>query len=438
MQTHQKPEVALELQADLVYLPLAVSFVEEASTAFAMGEAETLSLTLATEEIFAYLCRVNPSGHIQMRCRSGGYFVEQELIFQAKDFDMKAFNLTCSPALDEETSMDETGLLIASRMVDRFRLFQADNELHLVLINEKVYPESADINIPPAPPLKEFTIGPPDPEELKLFVHVVRGHYASHLVPRSFSFPGKVVDMASSGEYYAAIATDTTGHMGGGILWHWEGTGLVEFYGPYLFDQPPESGIAQALVDHCLSATARTRAIGLISRHPTAELPTEYFEPLGSLTLKVDDNVVEMTTYFRHLEEDLGSTIWAHPLLEDFLTKEYRKLFFAREIKPIRDEGEAGSPFSVLSADFDRAAGRVTLYPMWWGKDSQETLAAYVETLSNEGLPNMFFEMDLGASWQCHFTPALLELGFEPRLVIPHAGKGDVVVFQYKTGESAS
>jgi len=205
-----------------------------------------------------------------------------------------------------------------------------------------------------------------------------------------------------------------------------------------LFDQPSESGMARALVDHCLSATARTRAIGLINRHPTAELPTEYFEPLGSLMLTVDGDTIEMTTYFRHLEEDLGSTIWAHPLLEDFLKKEYRKLFFAREIKPIRDEGESGSPFSVLSADFDRAAGRVTLYPIWWGKDSQETLAAYVETLLNEGLPSMFFEMDLGASWQCHFTPALLEKGFEPRLVIPHAGKGDVVVFQYKIGESAS
>jgi hypothetical protein len=438
LQSYQKPEVTLGLSADVTFLPLAVSFVEEAAAAFGMGEAETLSLTLATEEIFAYLCRVNASGSIRMTCRSGGYFVEQEMVFQATDFDMKAFNLTASAALDDQTGMDETGLLIASRMVDRFRLFQEDNELHLVLISEKAYPESVDVDIPQPIQLTEFSVRPPDPEELKLFVYLARGNYTTHVIPRSFNFPGKVADMAACGEYRAAIATDVAGHMGGGILWHWEGAGLVEFFGPFLFNQSPESGIAQALVDHCLSATARTRAIGLINRHPTAELPTDYFEPLGSLTLRVDGETTEMTTYFRHLEEDPGSAMWAHPLIADFLTKEYRKLFFAREIKPVRDEGESGSPFSVLSADFDRAAGRVTLYPIWWGKDSREIVSAYVETLSNEGLPSMFFEMDLGASWQCHFTPALLELGFEPRLVIPHAGKGDVVVFQYKIGESAS
>ncbi len=97
-----------------------------------------------------------------MTCRSGGYFVEQEFVFQAEDFDMNAFNLTASVALDEQTGIDETGLLIASRMVDRFRLFQEDNGLHLVLISEKVYPESMDIDIPPVTQLTDFTVRPPD------------------------------------------------------------------------------------------------------------------------------------------------------------------------------------------------------------------------------------------------------------------------------------
>jgi hypothetical protein len=438
LQAYQKLEVTLGLRADVAYVPLAVSFVEEASTAFGMGEAETLSLMLAAEEVFAYLCRVSASSPVQMRCRSGGYFVEHELVFHARDFDMKAFNLTAVSALDEQTGMDETGLMIASRMVDRFRFFKDDDELHLVLISEKAYPESGDVDVPVSIPLTDFVIRPPDPEELKLFVHLARQAYSAPIVPRSFNFPGKVTDMAAFGEYHAAIAADDVGHMGGGIVWRWEGSGLVEFLGPYVFNQPAESGVAQALVDHCLSATARTRTIGLINRYPTPELPTEYFDRLGSLTLTVNGESLEMTTYFRHLEEDLGSAMWAHPLIRDFLANEYHKLFFAREIKPVRDEGESGSPSSVLSADFDRAAGIVTLYPIWWGQDSRETLAAYVETLLNDGLHSVFFEMDLGASWQCHFTPALLELGFEPRLVIPHAGKGDVVVFQYKTGESVS
>jgi hypothetical protein len=51
-----------------------------------------------------------------------------------------------------------------------------------------------------------------------------------------------------------------------------------------------------------------------------------------------------------------------------------------------------------------------------------------------EGITNILFEMDLGKSWQCHFTQPLLETGFEPRLVLPYAGRGDLIVFQHKVG----
>jgi len=437
LQTHHTQEVTLSVQAELRFLPVATWFVEKSAIAFGMEEPEALSLMLATEELFAYLCRVNASGHLLMRCRSGGYYVEQEFVFHADYFNMKAFNITTVPDLDEQGGIDETGLLIASRMVDRFQLFEEDGGLRLVLTKEKAYPESAEIVIPLAMPLKEFVVKVPGPEELKFFVHLVNHHYAPQVVPLSFNFPGKVADMAACGACCAAIAVDVAGRIGGGIVWRWEGSKLVEFYGPYLFNQSRESGMAEALVDRCLSATARTKAIGLINRYPTAELPIEYFEPLGSLTSRMEDgSELAFSAYFRHLEEDLGSTVWAHSLIENFLVDQYRRLFFAREIRQVRDEGESGSPFSVLSAEFDRSAGRVTLHPIWWGKDSRETLSAYVDTLRNEGLAGIFFEMDVGTSWQCRFAPALLQTGFEPRLVIPHAGTGDIVVFQHTTGKS--
>jgi hypothetical protein len=132
------------------------------------------------------------------------------------------------------------------------------------------------------------------------------------------------------------------------------------------------------------------------------------------------------------LEEDQGLSVWSHSLLEDFLKSEYRRLFFAREINGVRDDGERSSAFSVLSPEFDRSTGRVTLHPVWLGEDSLEIMKAHVDTLVNEGLKNIFFEMDLGMSWQCRFTPALLDTGFEPRLILPYAGKGDLVIFQLK------
>ena len=193
--------------------------------------------------------------------------------------------------------------------------------------------------------------------------------------------------------------------------------------------------MSQALIDSCLSNIARIGAVGLISRYPSPELPAEYFEPLGSLIFRNEQNaLLELTSYYRHLEEDLGLSVWSHDSIEPFLTDTYSRLAFAREIKPVRSGGESHSAFSVLSAEFDRGAGQVTLRPIWWGGDSESVLAAYVETLLKEELGSILFEMDLGKSWQCYFTPALSKSGFEPRLVLPYAGQGDLVIFQHRTG----
>jgi anti-sigma regulatory factor (Ser/Thr protein kinase) len=436
VQSIRKAEVTLSLQADLIYLPVATSFVEKAAAAFGLAESEALSLTLATEEIFVYLCAAAFDKDIVLKCRSGGYYVDQEFLFEARDFNMKAFNLTASASMDDQDSMDETGLLIASRMVDRFQFFEEGKALRLILTKDKSYPSIDDLSAPDAKPLESFSIRPPDTEEIKLFVSLARKRYASPVTPQGFNFPGKVADMVACGEYRSAIASDQAGRLGGGIVWRWDGIRLVELYGPYILGSP-DSGMSQALIDTCLSNVARIGAVGLICRYPTPELPAEYFEPLGSLIFRNEQNaLLELTSYYRHLEEDLGLSVWSHDSIEPFLTNTYSRLAFAREIKAVRSGGESHSAFSVLSAEFDRGAGQVTLRPVWWGSDSESVLAAYVETLLKEKLDGILFEMDLGKSWQCYFTPALSKNGFEPRLVLPYAGKGDLVIFQHRIGGS--
>ncbi len=89
----------------------------------------------------------------------------------------------------------------------------------------------------------------------------------------------------------------------------------------------------------------------------------------------------------------------------------------------------------VLSAEFDRGASQVTLRPVWWGLDSEENVANHVRVLRDEGMSGILFEIDLGKPWHSRFTTALFSAGFEPRLVLPYAGKGDLVVFQHAGGE---
>lgn len=436
-----KPEVLLSLRADPIFLPLATAFAEKSAIAFGLGESEALSLTLAVEEVFLYLARIAaPMGEVQIRARGGGYYAEAEFLFRSEDFDMRTFNITSKACIDPDADFCETGMLIASRMVEGFRFEEVDQKLRLTLTKAKIYPQVSDVKLPVAVPLENYVIRKAlDPEEIKLLIRRVSMECAEQVVPEACRTPGMMVDLVAAGDYEVAIAIDRIGRIGGGIIWKWEGTGLVECFGPYTFGQDADSTIPRALVDACIENIARTEAKGLINRYPTPDLPKEYFETLGALTFQLGGGAsVELAAYYRHLLEDLGGSVWSHPLLKDFLEEQYRRLFFAREIVPAKTEGESLSPFSVLSAEFDRGRSRVTLRPVWWGHDSQSCIADHVETLRKEKIASILFEMDLGRSWQCHFTPALLRNNFEPRLILPYAGKSDLVIFQYTAGDSSS
>jgi anti-sigma regulatory factor (Ser/Thr protein kinase) len=429
-------KVALSVFADEVFLPTAVAFAEKAALALGLAQAEALKLTLATEEVFLYLCREAASGReVQMSCRGGGYYVEEEFVFKARDFNMRAFNITAS-ATFEGDSTQETGLLIASRTVDRFKFAESEEGLRLTLVKEKAYPSVVEIPVPAAVPLSEYTLRRPHPEELKVFVRMLAEYHDPQTVPERFRSPGKVVDMVACGEYQTAIAADKLAHIGGGIIWRRDNIKLVECYGPYLMNQPEGSSMAAELMEHCVNAIARSGAVGLMDQYPGGQFPAEYFMPLGSLSFPAGDGSRrERMAYYRHLEEDLGNAVWSHPLLQEFLEREYRRTAFAREIRLVDDEGESGSPFSVLSAEFDWHQGSVKLRPIWWGRDAEETLAAHVRTLLGEKLIGIFFEMDLGHPWQTRFTPALFRTGFQPCLMLPYGGKGDLVVFQHTATE---
>ncbi|MBI4963566.1 MAG: hypothetical protein HY913_09845 [Desulfomonile tiedjei] len=436
----RKQQVTLSLEADTAFLKLATSFVENSAGAFGMDHSGALALTLATEEIFAYLCTVGvPRQELEIRCFGGLYYVKVQFFFEAQDFNMRSFNLTATASVQDETSFQETGLLIASRMVDRFDFFVGESNKHLLtLTKDKDYPVIATDDLPKIQGLVHFKLRTPDTEEVKLFVSLVHRQYAGMILPPFFSFPGKVADMVASGEYRASIASDERGQIGGGILWHMARQTVAECYGPYVLGPKSETRteMAASLVDRCIENLARTEVVGLTNRFPTQDLPEGYFQKLGILRYRTEDRGTrELPIFYRELLEDAGTAVWCHPELEAFLKGEFERLFLAREIRLVRSQGEATQAYSVLSAEFDRPNKQVTLNPVLSGTDSEDNLARHVEILTNEGLTNVLFPLDLGEPWQMEFVPALLKNDFEPRLVLPYAGNRDLVVFQLKTGD---
>ncbi|MBM4276838.1 MAG: hypothetical protein FJ130_03015 [Deltaproteobacteria bacterium] len=414
---------------------IATSFAEESAKAFGMAQPEALKLTLACEEIFMYLSKVGQDREtVEIEMMDGGYYVQSTFLFKTHHFNPRAFNLTAAVNLDDKSSLEEMGLLIASRTVDRFHITEgAQQSVGVVLIKEKSYPELTELGVPEIEPMNTYKVKTSDPNTLKLFIRLLLAYYPGHLYPTGFRFPGKVLDMASSGEYGVQLALDEQGRIGGGLIWRRIGSKAVESFGPYIFNQPPDSKMAQDLTDAIIGKVAKTEAIGLISRYSTPELPRGYFEPLGSIDIfQTDGTVSSLPIYYRQLLEDTGCQVWAHPGLKEFLQAEYSRLFFAREIRLTRYEGEQRSPYSVFVPQFDRSNRQVTLRAIWDGADAADNLSRHVAVLRSENVRNIFFEIDLSASWQANLTETLLGKGFRPRLILPYGGEADVVIFQFE------
>jgi hypothetical protein len=429
-------DVMLSVDAGEVFLPLVTAFVEKAANCFGLGMDESLRLTLASEEVFMHLCRVVMpyGGPVQIVCSNGGYYAQAVFSLPTDAFDMRAFNLTVTLSMEDDADLDAMGLIIASRSVDRFFLNREEGrDLRLTLIKEKTYPKPMEV--PPAAvgPLAKTSLRPPRPEEVKFISQLAASYYDTRVLSDILLYPGKLVDMIGAGEYDSLAAVGNAGEIGGAIFWRRVGEHTVECFGPYVFNQDQASNIPEELLEGCIGAVARTQCVGIINTRPTPEFSRRHFELLGTLDdYAPDGSFAPVQAWFRMLREDTGSAVWVHPGLDAFVRREYARLVLPREIRIDQPSGETLPPHSVLSAEFDRLQGRVTLRPMWPGADAEENIERHVRLLEAENILNVHFAVDLGQAWQTVFIPGLLARGFEPRIVLPYAGKADLVIFQLR------
>jgi len=431
--TNPLRQLRLTAPAELDFLSTVTSMVENAAQTFGLESEGSLKLVLATEEIFTYLCHAGRSEDtIHIECSDYWYYVRVDIVLPVQPLNMEAFNLTARLSPDSDSDLKDLGLLIAGRSVDRLQMEeQYPAGVRLMLIKEKSYPEGEEILTSAPSPFESYSIRGPEPEEIKRFASLIQQTYDSAYAPSCVRFPGKMADMVAGGEYGMLIAVSPNDVIGGGIFWRYLGSETVESFGPYLFHQAPDSPMAEGLLDGCLAGIGRSDAVGLLSRYTTAQLPAGYFEALGSMTYCLPNKTsLSREILYRQLKEDPGRRVWAHPGLKRFLEEQYHRLFLARDIHLVEHQGERHPAHSVLAAEFDRSRNTITLRPIWAGTDAAENVSRHVQLLKKDPLCTLSFELDLGKAWQAEFTNALLDNGFVPRLVFPHAGVSDVVVFQ--------
>lgn len=424
-------------------LPDVVSFVEKAATTCGLADRDAQSMTLAAEEIFIYLCQhAGPEEAVEISCSPCAYSLRLDFLFAESAFDFRAFNLTHKTDFTVEEDVRAMGLVLASRSVDRLGITRApQNMLCLTLVKEKSYaPVSAFPDLTPGE-VAECSLRSADPEQVELFALMAARHIGQERLPPFFLFPGKLRDMAASGEYGCAVAVDPHGRQAGGVFWRRGEGKTLECFGPYQFAGCDERDLRTALLDACLMDLSKTSAVGLLNHYPGGRLSERDFDELGAYSTYTGDGGAEAeVVYFRQLREAPSAKSWAAPALEDFLLQEYRRLVLPRDVEFVTpdDYPQGAGPaersekweYSALTTRFQRERNLATLLPLWPGRDIEENVARHVRLLGEENWRNISAEIDLGLPWQAAFTDALLKHGFTPRIVLPHAGQGDVVLFR--------
>ncbi|GEM_PF-312950 len=450
-----RPQLVLELQADTAYLPVAAAAAENAAQVYGLDRGGALRLALAVEEFFAYLCRhAGREEPIRLTLAHGGTFASADFRFRAGEVSLRALNFAASVDL---SSMDadngdeaELGLLVAGRTTDRCGLTRSGPDVfHLNAEVDREYPEAEPISTPQhlAAPLR---LEPqPAAGALRHAALLAAGRYPARLRPSSFSRPERFADMVAWGQYQALLALDAAGRPAGLICWRASGRRAVVFSGPYCFDPALAVETARLLTEGFLSRVARTEALCAFSERPTADLPRGWFENLGSLTLHgapadaengegpEQSEGVDQPAYYRHLREDAGAAIWAHPDLFPFLRREYDRLAFSRDLLPAEPTDHTRlAAHSLLATSLDRLRGLAVLRPLLDGQDFAANLRAHVEAIQAQGVGDILLHLDLSEPWQGAQAPALAACGFAPRLVLPHAGASDILVCQHVPGHS--
>ena len=207
--------ITLNLTTDRVYIPLVTAFMENASQALGLARKEALAITLAAEELFTYLGqRLGPEQDLEIRCVAGGYYVRTDFTFAARELNLRAFNLTSSVSLEDENSLEEMGLLIASRSVDYFHVTREHQRLVLSLTKEKSYPRYERKGIPAPPPINDYRLIPPGPGEVKWLAQLIGEYFSTLEVPAALLYPGKLADIVESREFQAVLAVGPAGEVG--------------------------------------------------------------------------------------------------------------------------------------------------------------------------------------------------------------------------------
>ena len=413
------------------FLPLATEFVDKAAAAFGFGQREIAGLTLAVEEIYScYLEQLAGIASIDLALTDERYQLRLDLRFRMAHPKLQAFNLTYRVDPDDEGSLAGLGLMIAARSVTRLSIeLGSDEQVGLQLIREREYPPATAQPLPAAPVSAALALAVPRREDLVYFGSLLAADRAA-LLPAFLERPAMAADMLAGGALGALLASAGQ-TLVGGVFWRRLSESTIELYGPYLLFPDSDDALLTRLLDEAVGRISRSGARALLRRQGALPGYERFFDFLGELELaspSAPGETLVWPHYYKQLREESGGVVYAEPRFAEFLRAEYDRLFLPRQLRETSAAGGDGDD-SVLSVDFEQRRSLATLRLLASGADLADNLAAHLALLARENVANVLAEIDCGRAEEIAFVAALYDAGFRPRLLIPDAGRGDLVVF---------
>ena len=417
------------------FLPLAIEFTEKAAQAFGFGQREIVGLVLAVEEIYSYyLDQLAGTAGIDLLLDNEHYQLRLDLRFRMAHPNLRAFNLTYRIDPDDEDSLAGLGLMIAARSVTRLSIeFGSDEQVCLHLIREREYPLATPLARPAVPSAAAVRLYAPSREDLRYLGGLLASGQNAFL-PSFLERPEMAADMLAS-DALGAILASVGETVAGGVFWRRLSESTIELFGPYLLFPDSDDDLLTRLLDDAVGRISRSGARALLRRQGPLRGYERFFDFLGELKLASTPGAAAAGEgrlwphYYKQLREESGGVVYAEPRFATFLRAEYDRLCLSRQVRETSSVSQGSGDVSVLSIDYEHHRSLATLRLLAKGSDLAENFAAHLALLVHEQIGNVFVEIDSGRDEEIGFVSVLYAASFLPRLLMPDAGRGDLVVF---------
>ena len=416
-------------------MPLALEFTEQASGAFGFGQREVSGLVLAVEEIYScYLDQLSGSAGIDLLLDNERYQLRLTIRFRMAHPNLRAFNLTYRIDPEDDASLSGLGLMIAARCVTHLSIEHgSDEQVCLQLIREREYPKATPQALPALPRAAAVRLYAPSGEDLRYFGGLLASGQTAFL-PAFLERPEMAADMLAADALGAILASDGE-TLVGGVFWRRLSESTIELYGPYLLFPDDDDALLTRLLDESVGRISRSGARALLRRQGPLRDFERFFDFIGELRLATASaegaagESLLWPHYYKQLREESGGVVYAEPRFAAFLRGEYDRLCLPRQVRETSPVGRGTGDDSVFSVDFEPRRSLATIRLLAKGSDLSENLAAHLALLAHEKISNVLVEIDSGCDEEIGFSTVLYDAGFLPRLLIPDAGRGDLVLF---------